>query len=251
MADALSDPTTLALAVLGAFLVGLSKGGLPGTGAFTVWIYAQIFGAKQSVAILLPLLICADLYAVLTYHRHTDWRIFRQLAPFLLVGAVAGALIFTWIPGEHFRPVIGAMILLVVVLHFLPRSRAQVRGDERKPEHRLLGPVFSAFSGMFSMLSNAGSPLMAYYLVRKGLPKFRFLGTYVTLILVSNLSSLPLHFAIHSVEVSTLPYSFGLGFLTVFGVLAARRIVELIPQRKYELLVWVIVTLAGIELLVW
>lgn len=91
---------------------------------------------------------------------------------------------------------------------------------------------------------------MAYYLIGKRLPKLNFLGTYVVLIMVSNLTSLPLHIAIHSVELTSLLYSFGLGLLTIVGVLLARWIVSLIPQKKYEYFILAIVALAGIELMI-
>jgi len=250
MYETLANPTNLLLAILGAFFVGMSKGGLPGTGALTVWIYAQIFGAKHSVAIVLPLLVCADVYAVIVYRKHTDWTLFKRLAPALVVGALFGALLFLWISDQYFKRVIGALILLVVVLRFLPKPKRSKRCNDGKEEHALTGPVFSLFSGMFSMLSNAGSPLMAYYLIGKQLPKLNFLGTYVVLIMVSNLTSLPLHIAIHSVELSELSYSFALGLLTIVGVLLARWIVSLIPQKKYEYFILIIVALAGIELMI-
>lgn len=55
------------IAALGALLIGLGKGGLPGIGNISIAIYALIFPAKLSVGILLPILIVADIVAVYLY----------------------------------------------------------------------------------------------------------------------------------------------------------------------------------------
>ncbi|MEM1112678.1 MAG: sulfite exporter TauE/SafE family protein [Pseudomonadota bacterium] len=250
MYEVLSNPANLFIAIAGAFFVGLSKGGLPGAGALTVWLYAHIFGAKQSVAILLPLLICADLYAFIIYRRYTNWTLFKQLAPALVMGAVLGAVLFSWISEQLFTRLIGLIILMVVALRLAPKRQGREGKGNQLQEHFIVAQAFSFFSGLINMLSNAGSPLMAYYLIGKNLGKFNFLGTYVALITVSNLASLPLHLTIHSVGMSDLPYSFGLGVLTIFGVLAARWVVGIIPQRQYEYFILAVVALAGIELLI-
>ena len=74
------------LIALGAFLVGLGKGGLPGVGNLTVVLMALVLPAKASVGILLPILICADIIAVLVYHRHAQWRYISKLAPWIVMG---------------------------------------------------------------------------------------------------------------------------------------------------------------------
>ena len=48
------------LALTGAITIGLSKSGLSGTATLSVVLMAQAFGAKQSVGLVLPLLIAAD-----------------------------------------------------------------------------------------------------------------------------------------------------------------------------------------------
>jgi uncharacterized protein len=55
-----SDTWPLLLAALGAMCIGMSKAGLSGTSTLNVVLMAQIFGAKQSVGVILPMLIAAD-----------------------------------------------------------------------------------------------------------------------------------------------------------------------------------------------
>src|SRR5215204_2347947 len=56
-----------ALGALGAFLVGLSKTGIPGLGILNVAIFALVFPARESVGLVLVILICGDLVAVTSY----------------------------------------------------------------------------------------------------------------------------------------------------------------------------------------
>ena len=88
-----------ALLALGAVFTGLGKGGLPGAGNLTVAIFALVLedalgpgGVPLSVGILLPVLIAADIAAVLIYRRHAEWKFIARLLPFFLVGIGVGSL---------------------------------------------------------------------------------------------------------------------------------------------------------------
>ena len=72
----LSDYTQqqILLITLCAFLVGVSKTGVPGIGILNVPLMALGFSAKMSTGLLLPLLAMADIFpAVVYYHRHAHW----------------------------------------------------------------------------------------------------------------------------------------------------------------------------------
>src|SRR5918994_7914162 len=63
-----------ALLAAAALIVGLSKTAVPGAGTVAVAIFAAVLPAKESTGTILILLIVADLFAVLAYQRHTNWR---------------------------------------------------------------------------------------------------------------------------------------------------------------------------------
>lgn len=244
------SPLDWVLVVLGALFIGMSKGGLPGTGGVSIWLYALVFGAKESVGILLPVLIVADVYAVIVYRRHVEYALVRRLTPFLIVGAIIGAALFNWIPADAFGRVIGALLILMVLIHFITRSSKRSSSEEAPDIPAWVNRLVPLSSGACSMLANAGSPILAFYLMLRRLPKLVFLGTFAWLVLLSNAISLPLHFVIHSITVESLPFSFLLGGLTIVGVLAARRIVQFIPQKQFEYFIWTIITLSSVNLLI-
>ena len=56
------------IAALSSFLLGIAKAGVKGIAALIVAGLALAYGAKESTGILMPLLICGDIFAVLYYN---------------------------------------------------------------------------------------------------------------------------------------------------------------------------------------
>lgn len=72
------------------FLLGLSKSGIKGIGIIIVIILAFVFGEKTSTGILLPLLVVADIFAVVYYFNHVKWNIIKKLISWMIVGVLVG-----------------------------------------------------------------------------------------------------------------------------------------------------------------
>jgi uncharacterized membrane protein YfcA len=76
-------PLQWIFAVLGAFMVGVSKSGITGLSILSIALFNHVFASsKQASGIVLPLLIFGDMVAVLSYRRHTQWRYLWKLFPF-------------------------------------------------------------------------------------------------------------------------------------------------------------------------
>ena len=61
------------IAAASAFIVGLSKTGIPGLGIIFVPLFVMVLPARISTGALLPLLIVGDLIAVVWYRRDAVW----------------------------------------------------------------------------------------------------------------------------------------------------------------------------------
>ena len=75
-----------AIALAGAFVLGLAKSGLKGSGIFAVTLMALAFGARQSTGQILPLLMFGDLFAVVYYNRHARWDHLKRFLPWMILG---------------------------------------------------------------------------------------------------------------------------------------------------------------------
>lgn len=122
-----------------AFLIGVSKTGVPGVGILVVPLLATAFGGRASVGTMLPMLIVGDVFAVLWYRQHTQWYRLVELLPWVLVGLGLGALVL-WRLGEmdggkdFLEPLIGALVLAMLAVHLL-----RLRWGDRLTPHSPLG----------------------------------------------------------------------------------------------------------------
>ncbi len=85
-------PLQWSLCFIAAVLVGMTKTGIPGLGILVVLFLAWAFGGWTSIGIMLPMLVFADIFAVLWYKRHAQWGILVRLIPWVLVGMIGGTI---------------------------------------------------------------------------------------------------------------------------------------------------------------
>jgi uncharacterized membrane protein YfcA len=125
------------LGFLAAFLIGVSKTGVPGIGILVVPLLATAFGGRASVGTMLPMLIVGDIFAVRWYRQHTQWKRLVELIPWVLVGMAIGAVVL-WRLGEMhtsrdlLEPIIGTLVLVMLGIHLL-RQRWGERLSPRSP----------------------------------------------------------------------------------------------------------------------
>src|SRR5690606_22017367 len=79
-----------ALAVCGALAIGVAKTGIGGLGMLAVVIFANLMPAKESSGFVLPMLVMADVVAVLSYRRHAQWSLLWKLFPWTALGVILG-----------------------------------------------------------------------------------------------------------------------------------------------------------------
>src|SRR5579864_5817166 len=97
----------------GAFLTGLSKGGLGGgLGALVTPLIALVVPAPLAIGLALPLLISGDICALYAHWRTWDARIIVAVLPASVLGILIGTLIFTSVSPVALEHVLGIVALL-------------------------------------------------------------------------------------------------------------------------------------------
>ncbi|MEI7798394.1 MAG: TSUP family transporter, partial [Actinomycetes bacterium] len=66
------------LALIG-FMTGFSKTSIGGIGLVNAALLATILPAKESMGVMLILLIAGDLFAIGIYKKHVEWKMLRSL----------------------------------------------------------------------------------------------------------------------------------------------------------------------------
>jgi uncharacterized membrane protein YfcA len=235
------------LAVLAALCIGLSKSGFAGLSMVTVLILAQLFPPRESTGILLPLLICGDIGSVLVYRQHAQWpQIWRMLPPTIL-GVVAGYFLMRLIPDRRFSPVIGWIVLCMTALQLVRRLRPAV--FQQVPHTRGFAWGMGATSGVTTMLANAAGPVMALYFMAIALPKLAFVGTSAWFFLLVNLVKVPFSAQLGLIHGSSLAFNVLLVPAVAAGILLGRRLISIVSQQLFEILVLIFATGASLRLI--
>ncbi len=235
----------------GAFFVGLGKGGLLGMGNLTIVLFALALPARASVGVLLPVLIAADLVAVLVYRRHALWPHIARLAPWMVAGLLAGYAVFGVINDRQVRVLIGAVLLGMTAVHFYRRwlrRRAGDQGEDRLPHNRVFVGATGIVGGFATMVANAAGPVAALYFVASGLPKYAFIGTAAWFFLLVNLFKVPFMIDLGIITPDSFRLSVSLMVYAVVGAALGPAVVRFIPQKIFELLIWVFVVAGGLKL---
>lgn len=231
-----------------ALVVGLSKTAVPGAGTIAVAVFAAVLPAKQSTGTILVLLIVADVFAVVMYRRHANVQALVRLVPAVLAGVLLGV-VFLWFADDLWVKRLIGVILLAVIALTLWRRRAPVDGAPTRPR-TLVAATYGTLGGFTTMVANAAGPVMSMYFLAARFPVKEFLGTAAWFFAIIN--------------VAKLPFSVGLGLLTVpgllvdavlvpavvAGALGGRWLAGRLDQRLFERLVVVFTVIGAVYLLV-
>ncbi len=235
-----------ALVGVSALLIGMNKTGLFGSAMIAIPIMASLFGARESVGLILPMLIVADVIAVTHYRRDADWGVLIRLLPWAVVGIVAGVFIGDAISAENFRTMLAVVIIVALALL---AYKEFIHPDLTVPERPWIAAILGVLAGFSSMVGNAAGPLMTLYLLSMGFQKDRFIGTGAFFYLIMNVVKVPFHAFIWgtityqtvTLNLITVPVIVGGGFL---GLLLVKRIKE----KPYRLFVLAITLIGAIRL---
>jgi uncharacterized protein len=238
----------LVLAVVAAFIVGVSKTSVGGVAVISVSIFAQLMPAKESTAAVLLLLICGDIVAVRTYHKHADWGLLKKLLPAVLPGIALGALFVRFVPDIGLKKFIGVILVVMLVLQLW--SRRKPLSDEAKPMHPAATIGTGVAAGFTTMIANAAGPVMSLYLLAARVDKVRFIGTGAWYFLIINLTKVPFSAALGLFHASTLWLTLLLLPAVLIGTWIGRILITKVSQKWFERLTLGVTAVAAVSLLI-
>jgi uncharacterized protein len=184
----------IALALLAAFMIGLSKTAIPGGGLLATPVVAVTFHGRGLPGATLGILLMADVLAVRTYRQSARWDVLRPLVPWVTGGFALGAWFFIAIgkSGRTLDIVIASMILLIVMLQVWRIVR------QSPPAAPSLGAAgfFGTTGGFATFVSNNAGPILNTYFTRLGLSKEEFVGSSSWFYFIVNVAKVPIYVAL-------------------------------------------------------
>ncbi|MEO6053778.1 MAG: sulfite exporter TauE/SafE family protein [Chthoniobacterales bacterium] len=236
------------LAGAAALCVGMGKAGFSGMGVLAIILMATILPAKQSTGVILPMLIFADIFAVLLYRKHAVISHVWRLIPPAFIGIVCGFFLMPLIPAEAFGKFIGWITLIISVLFLIQKASGQL--EKIAAAHPAVAWPTGWAAGVTTMLANAAGPIMTVYLLACRLPKFEFVGTGAWYFFILNIVKVPFSAYRGLINGSSLLFDIAMAPCVLIGIGLARYFLGKIPQLAFDYLMLGFSILASLWLVI-
>lgn len=228
------------------FLLGMGKAGLKGIGIINVVILAFVFGEKPSTGILLPLLVSADILAVIYYNKHTQWGFIKKLMPWMVIGVIIG----TWIGNDISEDIFKKMMVIIIISSVLLMVYFENKKKVAIPNNIWFSSFSGFLAGFTSMIGNLAGPISNVYLLAMRLPKSEFIGTAAWLFFIMNVFKLPFHiFVWKTINKETIVLNSIMFPFLIIGFYIGTRVIKLISNANYRKFVLILIALGGFILL--
>ncbi len=247
--------TNIALGVIAALIVGMSKTAIPGGGLLAAPLFAAIVSGRLIAGLTLPVLLLADLLAVQAFRASARRDVLVPLIAPVAVGFGAGATFFA-VVGKGGRTLDIVIGLIVVVMVGLQLSRMFRPRESTSPAASTTAAV-GALGGFTTFVANAAGPVMNTYFAGMALPKEELIGTSAVFYLTVNVAKVPLYMAIGALfsggaffTRDSLLFDVLMVPAVMAGVQLGRWLFPRIPQRVFSVTVLVLACVAALRLLV-
>lgn len=223
------------VAGLAAFLMGLSKGGVPMISMLAVPLMSLFMDPAHAAGLLLPIYIVADSYAVYLFRRAFSRRNLKILLPGAVVGILVGFLTVSSIPGDAVKLLVAG--IGISYLANALRGRLSKRPVPKRPADVPRGLFWGALAGLTSYLSHAGGPPFQAYVLPQKLDKMVYLGTVTIFFAIMNLLKLPAFIMAGQITWASFQQAIWLAPAALAGAWSGAAISRVLPEWFFFLLI--------------
>lgn len=242
----MAEPISVILvAMLAAFLVGMSKGGLPAVGAVAVPLMALVMSPMLAAALLLPIFCATDLVGLWLYRKLYSARNIAILIPTGILGVGIG-----WAVAAHISDVFVGMLVGLTGIGFCLRIwLASRRGPAQARPADLPGGVFwGALMGFTSFVSHAGAPPFQMYVLPQKLEKLVFAGTATITFAVINAAKIIPYWQLNSFSAVDPKLALLVLPVGIAGTYAGAKLTRIIPDGLFFRLVQITLFVISLKL---
>jgi uncharacterized membrane protein YfcA len=240
----ITDPGFYLLAIPAVLILSMSKTGLgSGFGSLATPLLGMAIAVPQAAAIMLPVLLVCDLMGQSRLYPHINWRLFKFILPFGLIGTLIGYLLMRRVAPNTVAGIVGALTLLFLA------QRLAFRASKDKPLPRPIGAVLTATTGFTSFVAHAGGPPISFYIIPMQLAPLVYTATMGAFFFVINLSKWVPYAALGLFEWKNFFTSIVLMPLVPFGVWAGMSFASRVRQDTFYNIMYCGMFVAGVKLL--
>jgi len=197
---------------------------------------------------VLPMLILGDLYAVLMFRAHAQWKYVARMLPPTALGVLLGTLFMRQIPDVYFKPLVGLVILALAIMQLVRMKYPKLY--EQVPHQTWFVWTIGLLAGITTMLANAAGPVMALYFLAVALPKYELTGTSAWFFLIVNSFKVPFSIYLELIRLDTLLVNGLLVPVILIGLLLGRWCITRVSQQLFDGILLAFVMLAAVRMIV-
>jgi len=220
--------TYLITAILAAWVIGFSKGGLANFGALAVPLMSLSMPTMQAAALTLPLLILSDVIAIYIYRQSFSRRNLAILIPAGIAGCAAGWAAATAISESWMKLFIGLIGFMFCLYMFLRPANTPAR-----PADVPRGVFWGFLSGLTSFISHTGGPPYQVYTLPQKMTPIVFAGTTTLFFSVINLSKIVPYIMLGELHANSFQFALLLMPVALVGVLCGWKAIRLLPPKAF------------------
>jgi uncharacterized protein len=232
------------LAILATFLVGASKGGLPGVGVLGVPVLAQATSPVVAAGLLLPLLIISDWYGLWMYRKNFNLRLIKLMVATGCIGLLAG-----WAMAHITNDAVVKLIVGVIGLSYFVDALLKLKRDVKPATESIPRATFwGAIAGFTSFVAHAGGPPYQMYVLPLKLDKMTYAGTTTIVFAIINVLKLPPYFMLGQINLTSLEVCAWLTPVALLGAFAGFHLTKTLPEKLFFRLVEIALFLLSLKL---
>lgn len=247
-------PTAVAVAAMcGAVLIiGIAKSGFGGgIGILAVPLLALAFDPAVAVGVLLPILILADVVALIQHRKFRSWHHLRWTFAGGAIGIGIGTALF-WvfqssdILATALNLTVGSVCVVFVGLQLYRMFGGKVPAV---PDNAAAGLTAGGVAGAVSTLAHSAGPVMTIYLLEHKLEKRVLVGTLVLFFFALNLAKLPTYVGFGLLNGKTLLASAIMFPLVPVGSVLGLWMHRVIAERPFTFIMYGGAAAAGLRMI--
>lgn len=178
------------LAIVAVLFIGISKAGFGGgLGMLSTPLAVLVFGPRDGIGMLLPLLCAGDAFSLHPYWRKWEWNNLVYLLPGVVIGVLIGVQLIGRFSARELNLAIGILAVSFVLFQLVKELVLRAEGVFA-PTH-VVGLPFGIGAGITSTFAHGAGPLVTMFLVPQRMPKEVYVGTTVLIFTWINWIKMP------------------------------------------------------------
>jgi len=219
------------IASLASLLIGMSKGGIKGLGILIVIMLAHVYGEKPSTGIMVPLLIAADILAVIYFKKHVKWKYLVKFMPAMFVGVVVATYVAEGWDDALFKKWMSGIILISVAYMIY----VEYRNIHINTSNKLISNGLGFTAGFTTMIGNLAGPFANLFFLATRIPKNELIGTTAWVFFIINIFKVPFHvYKWETISMTTLQINLDLLPSVFIGFFIGIKLVDKISDQVYR-----------------